>query len=111
MQCPDLSPSEWKYVAHCLVAICAKLPKTGKFSLGYNATSWDFDDLYREARTVALYSRSGVLKIVEEYKSRGAWPRGQYEAKFWLKARSETASAFALECAEEAIALASPENQ
>jgi hypothetical protein len=78
------------------------LPKTGTFQPYYNATSWDHDDLYRAAREDAIRSRAAVEQLVAEKKSKGMWPRGRYEAKFWLRARWEQATAWAQSLAARA---------
>lgn len=93
----DLSPPEWRYLADVLFTRISKLPKTGTFQPFYNATTWDHDDLYRAAREDAVRSRSAVMQLITDYKVQEAWPRGRYEAKFWLRARCEEAAYFAQE--------------
>jgi len=94
---PSLSDQEWLALDRQLHDTVCKLPKCGNYEPHYDATSWDLDDLYRAFREEARRSQSEVLRIVEEFENQGAWPRGRYKAKFWLRARSEEASAFVRE--------------
>jgi hypothetical protein len=97
---PALSNRQWSDLHRLLCDTSAKLPKTGSYEPHYDATSWDLDDLYRAFREEALRSQSEVLPLVEAWESQGAWPRGKYKGKFWLRARIEEASAFVREIVE-----------
>ena len=95
MDVRNLSLPEWRYLAAGLAAQMRTLPKAGTFRPYYNATSWDHDDLYRVARADAVGSRSAVIQLVSDRRAADAWPRGRYEAKFWLRARCQEAAVWA----------------
>lgn len=106
MQATDLSNHEWNRIGQMLNEQFRFLPSSAKFVPYYNATTWDCDDLYRAAREDAIRSRSIVWQLVEDKLAAGAWPRGRYESKFWLRARWEGAVSYALELAGVARGLA-----
>jgi hypothetical protein len=107
MQADHLSNQDWNRIGLMLNEQFRFLPSSAKFVPCYNATSWDCDDLYRAAREDAIRSRSIVWQLVEDKLAAGAWPRGQYEAKFWLRARWDGAISYALELEGAARGLAS----
>jgi hypothetical protein len=97
MNPPNFSRQQWSDLARLLHDTSAKLPKTGNYAPSYEANRCDLDDLYRVFREDATRSQSEVLRLVEEWETQGAWPKGKYKAKFWLRARVEEALAFVQE--------------
>ena len=97
MNQPNLSRQQWLDLARLLHDTSVKLPKTGNYAPSYEANRCDLDELYRAFRADATQSRSEVLRLVEEWETQGAWPKGKYKAKFWLRARVEEARAFVQE--------------
>lgn len=100
----DLSASEWKYIAEGLRIRAKSLPASGPFKPFYDATTWHGDSFYLDIREDAIRSGSAVLRLVEDYKTKGKWPRGLYQAKFWLRARWEEAIVYSLALARRANA-------
>lgn len=92
---PELSPQQWSFVAYALQQSSKTLPKSGKYGFGYDATNGNLDELYYQIREHALSSAGIVQEIIGQNKAKGSWPRGKYEAKFWLKTRWETGILFA----------------
>ncbi len=92
---PPLPPKAWLDLAAFFDGSAAQLPKTGSYKPDYDGTKYDLDDVYRDARQTATGSRAEVSQLVADRKTLGAWPKGRYRAKFWLKARWEVASDYA----------------
>jgi hypothetical protein len=53
----------------------------------YDATSWDFDDLFRVFRREATGSPDRLWQAVTERASTGLWPKMKPTDSFWLRQR------------------------
>jgi hypothetical protein len=103
---PHLPSADWLALARYFYDTASQAPKTGNYAPDFDGTKYDLDDVYLYARKEATGSRAEVSQLVAHRKSQGAWPRGQYRAKFWLKARLEEAGAYAKHLAEAELSQA-----
>jgi hypothetical protein len=94
-----LSSEEWAWVLLFLIDAGKKMPKHGRHKMGYNATRWDFDDLYESALSDACWYGTEIWQAVEERAKFGQWPRVKPAVAFWLEARWVAAR----QCAEAVV--------
>ena len=97
---PHLDADQWSRIAHTLFGLSALLPKSDNYEPYYNATNWDLDEAYDALRIEGRDTRSEVSQLVAAKSKGGAWPRGKYKAKFWLRARLDQAGAYAKHLSE-----------
>jgi hypothetical protein len=84
----NLTPQEMAWLLAVLEDIQKKMPGARSREPHYDASSWDFDDLFRAFREQAVWSRDIIWQAVAERISTGVWPKVEPKYSFWLRQRS-----------------------
>jgi len=92
-----LTPAEWKYVTSSLINQESNIPRRGNYTPVWRVALWTINGAYDYIRDEALHYSSKVRNLLEEKENSGSWPRGQRDAKYWLRARWDEAIAYAKE--------------
>jgi hypothetical protein len=78
-----------------------KMPGGRSHHPHYDATSWDFDDLFRAFREDAVWTRETVWQAVSDRAKTGTWPKMKPTHSFWLRERWLMASRYCRAILEE----------